>query len=42
YPARLVDTKLMKVFLIVDVDPNRSPKGFELESYAKLRNLKEE
>ncbi len=41
-PARLADTKLMKVFLIVNVDPNRAPQGFELESYVKLRNLKGE
>lgn len=41
-PARLADTKLMKVFLIVNVDPNRSPRDLELESYVKLRNLKNE
>lgn len=42
YPARLVDTKLMKVFLVVNVDPNRPPQNFELESYVQPRNLKEE
>ncbi len=41
-PARLADTKLMKVFLVVNVDPNRSPGDLELESYVKLRNLKDE
>jgi len=42
YPARLVDTKLMKVFLVINVDPSRAPQDFELESYVQLRNLKEE
>jgi len=39
YPARLKDTKVMKVFLIIDVDPNRLPDSFELESRVHLRNL---
>lgn len=42
YPARLIDTKLMKVFLVVNVNPNRPPQDFELESFVQLRNLKEE
>ena len=42
YPARLKDTKLMKVYLIVNVDPNRPPQNFGLESFVQLRNLKEE
>lgn len=42
YPARLVDTKLMKVYLVVNVDPNRPPNDFELESSVQLRNLKQE
>jgi prepilin-type N-terminal cleavage/methylation domain-containing protein len=41
-PARLADTKLMKVYLVVNVDPNRPPKDFELESFVQLRNLKAE
>jgi len=41
-PARLVDTKMMKVFLVVNVNPNKPPQDFELESYVQLRNLKEE
>lgn len=40
YPARLKDTKLMKVFLVVDMDSNRDPDPFELESQVQLRNLK--
>lgn len=41
-PARLKDTKLMKVYLVINVDPNRPPNDFELESSVQLRNLKEE
>jgi len=41
YPAILIDTKLMKVFLVINIDPNRAPQDFELESYVQLRNLKE-
>jgi prepilin-type N-terminal cleavage/methylation domain-containing protein len=40
YPARLKDTKVMKVFLVVNVDPNRPPTEFQLESFVQLRNLK--
>jgi len=42
YPARLKDTKVMRVYLVVNVDPNRPPQDFELESSVQLRNLKEE
>lgn len=42
YPSRLGDTKLMKVLLIIDVNPDRLPLPFELESSVQLRNLKEE
>lgn len=41
-PARLVDTKLMKFLLVVNVDPNRAPSDFQLESFVQLRNLKTE
>jgi len=40
-PARLVDTKLMKVYLVINVNPNKPPQDFQLESYVQLRNLKE-
>lgn len=40
YPSRLVDTKLMKVYLVIDIDPDRPPPAFELESSVQLRNLK--
>jgi len=42
YPARLVDTKMMKIFLVVNIDPNRPPSDYELESFVQLRNLKTE
>ncbi len=32
----------MKVYLVVNVDPNRPPQDFELESFVQLRNLKVE
>ena len=41
YPARLVDTKLMKIYLVVNVNPNKAPQDYELESYVQIRNLKE-
>ncbi|MDP2926711.1 MAG: hypothetical protein Q8N65_01055 [bacterium] len=40
YPARLKDTKLMKVYLIINANPDRPPADFELESFVELRNLK--
>ncbi len=39
-PSRLKDTKLMKVFLVVNVDPSRPPKDFEFETTVQIRNLK--
>jgi len=39
-PARLKDTKLMRVYLVINVDPNRPPQDFELTSDVQLRNLK--
>jgi len=39
YPAKLIDTKMMKVYLVVNVDPGKAPDDFCLESYVKLRNL---
>lgn len=38
--TRLTDTKLMHVYLKVNVDPNRPPDNFELESDVQIRNLK--
>ena len=42
YPSRLIDTKLMEVFLVIDFDINRPPSAFELVSSVQLRNLKSE
>jgi len=39
-PARLKDTKLMKVYLVINVNPNRPPQDFVLESAVQIRNLK--
>jgi len=39
-PARLKETKMMSVYLVVNVDPNRPPQDFVLESHVQLRNLK--
>lgn len=38
--TRLTDTKLMHVYLIVNVDPSRPPDNFVLESDVQIRNLK--
>lgn len=40
-PARLVETKLIHVYLKVNVDPKRAPSHFELETDIQLRNLKD-
>lgn len=39
-PARLKDTKLMRVYLVVNVDPDKLPQDFVLENDVQLRNLK--
>ncbi len=39
-PARLKDTKTMMIYIVVNIDPNRPPNDFILESYVQLRNLK--
>lgn len=39
-PSRLKDTKMMSVYLVINVDPNRPPQDFVLESFVQLRNLK--
>lgn len=38
--TRLTETKLMHVYLRINVDPNRPPDNFELESDVQIRNLK--
>ncbi|MBI2123735.1 MAG: prepilin-type N-terminal cleavage/methylation domain-containing protein [Candidatus Wildermuthbacteria bacterium] len=39
-PARLNDTKLMRVRLVINVNPNRAPQDFALESDVQIRNVK--
>ncbi len=39
-PARLIETKLLHVFLRINIDPIRAPKDFDLETDVQLRNLK--
>jgi prepilin-type N-terminal cleavage/methylation domain-containing protein len=36
----LKDINLIKLFLVIDADPNRSPDSFSIESYVGLRNIK--
>ncbi len=38
-PARLSDTRLIKIKLVVDLDPEKPPQAVELESSVYLRNL---
>lgn len=39
-PARMEKTTLMHLELIINIDPNRAPDDFSLESDAQIRNLK--
>ncbi len=39
-PARRKDSTLMQVYLIINVDKDRSPQNFELKSEVQIRNLK--
>lgn len=41
-PTRLVDTKMIKTFLVININPYRLPDEFELETSVQLRNLKAE
>ena len=41
-PARRKDTKMMELFLVINVNPNRPPQNFEIQSRVQLRNLKKE
>ncbi len=40
-PIRIIEATLMRVYLIINVNPDQAPNDFELESYVQLRNLKE-
>ncbi|HDL10182.1 MAG TPA: type II secretion system protein [Candidatus Omnitrophica bacterium] len=39
-PARRKDTTLMEVYLVINVDRNRTPQDFELKSRTQIRNLR--
>ena len=39
---RLIDTKLVRTYLVINVNSNRPPNEYELESFVQLRNLKNE
>lgn len=39
-PTRLIETKYMRVFLRINVNPGKTPGDFELSSGTQLRNLK--
>ncbi|MCX6760713.1 MAG: hypothetical protein NTZ84_01220, partial [Candidatus Nealsonbacteria bacterium] len=41
-PTSLVDTKMIKTFLVININPNRLPDEFGLETSVQLRNLKTE
>lgn len=41
-PAKLSDTKVIKVYLEVNVNSDKAPENVEMESYIQLRNLKDE
>lgn len=38
---RLVDTKVMRLFLSINTNPLQIPNNFDLETYVQLRNLKD-
>lgn len=39
-PARLIETKLINVFLRINIDPKREPNNFDLHTDVQIRNLK--
>lgn len=41
-PAILSNTTMMKLYMVVNVDPNRPPTDYQLEQYIQLRNLRKE
>jgi hypothetical protein len=40
-PAILRDTQMMKLLMVVNVNPNRPPDNYELEQYVQMRNLRQ-
>ena len=41
-PAIISNTTMMKLFMVVNVNPNRPPSDYQLEQYVQLRNLKKQ
>ena len=39
-PTRLIETKLMHIFLRINIEPSRAPNDFDVESDVQIRNLK--
>jgi len=38
-PANVADIKLVKIYLKINIDPNRAPDNIEIQSFAEMRNL---
>ena len=39
-PTRLIETKLIHLFLRINIEPTRAPNDFDVESDVQIRNLK--
>jgi len=39
-PSILSKTKMMRLFMVINVNPNRPPDDYDLEQYVQIRNLK--
>ncbi|OGZ18237.1 MAG: hypothetical protein A2Z68_00805 [Candidatus Nealsonbacteria bacterium RBG_13_38_11] len=40
--SRILETRLVQVYLVINIDPGKSYQNFELSGSAQIRNLKEE
>lgn len=40
-PAIVSDVRLMKIFLQININPNRAPDNIQMQSFVELRNLNE-
>lgn len=40
-PAHLIDVKMAKVYLEINIDPGRGPENVKIQSFVALRNLNE-
>jgi len=41
-PSILRDTKMVRLFMVVNINVNRAPDDYDLEQYVQIRSLKEE